>query len=344
MGSFDLVFKVNLEADALSTFISSSLLFNGPYIQNGYIPATEFFEDNSRTIAFPDIEYSKFPNYWELAKEHNLGTIPSNQEVLEFLQNEIQASISEEKLTTKLKSLEQFWEKIEKEFMIFLYELKPELKDKKIPITVNSKTYGTRFDFNSPEVIDDKFDGYISIRLDSPNRYLISALFSTLLTNELDKIFRWREKKAIIDFLTTSFLHRPEESEYFVGTIETLSKLNVDKKLLKNSSEFLQKNKISLDPIVKLNKNRQITIFNNLVKLFYTEKDILIIEEFIKKEDHIITYDEIADIMWGDEAIDKFSLTGISKRIERLRNKLHDDGMPRSSLMAVRGIGYYLNC
>ncbi len=66
-----------------------------------------------------------------------------------------------------------------------------------------------------------------------------------------------------------------------------------------------------------------------------TKKEILFLELFCKNLHHIASYDEIIEYVWEGEDT---NLTNIRAMIKRLRKKL-----PIDTILAVKGVGYYLN-
>ena len=75
-----------------------------------------------------------------------------------------------------------------------------------------------------------------------------------------------------------------------------------------------------------------------VVNLNPTEK--ILLKHFIEKENQVVSFDEIADIIFKSD--EEYSLYAIAKKIERLRNKLEENGISGSYIQTLRGQGYLL--
>jgi DNA-binding response OmpR family regulator len=64
-------------------------------------------------------------------------------------------------------------------------------------------------------------------------------------------------------------------------------------------------------------------------------------KQMIKKTGDIVTYDELADIIWGEGEFKTF--WAINKMMQRLRNRLGTMGIENKRIEAVRGQGYLLS-
>ncbi|EKD62494.1 MAG: hypothetical protein ACD_52C00144G0002 [uncultured bacterium] len=61
----------------------------------------------------------------------------------------------------------------------------------------------------------------------------------------------------------------------------------------------------------------------------------------INKRNQLITVDEVANILFKDDE-NAFSLQAIAKAIQRLRDKLEENGVSGSFIQTRRGQGYIL--
>jgi len=84
----------------------------------------------------------------------------------------------------------------------------------------------------------------------------------------------------------------------------------------------------------KINGN---SYFKNL-----TTKETKLLKALINNKNKIIDYDLISDILWGEKSTEKFSLYAISKTIERIKNKLYQNGQIANLIHCQRGKGYAL--
>jgi DNA-binding response OmpR family regulator len=54
----------------------------------------------------------------------------------------------------------------------------------------------------------------------------------------------------------------------------------------------------------------------------------------------VVTYDQIGDWFWGEEATEKYSLYSIAKIMEKIRKKIKDTGVYQELIFTIRGQGY----
>ena len=87
-------------------------------------------------------------------------------------------------------------------------------------------------------------------------------------------------------------------------------------------------------------KNGKILIKGVVVAKELTKQEKEIMKQMIKKTGDIVTYDELADIIWGEGEFKTF--WAINKTMQRLRNRLKTLGIESVKIEAVRGQGYLL--
>lgn len=134
------------------------------------------------------------------------------------------------------------------------------------------------------------------------------------------------KNKDIAEMGTINWIKRQAVLEYFHG--ETKSKLSSSD--IKEGKEYLK-------------------------KLGFPEKDVLInFKSFTKQEENllkklietkgeIISFDDTADILWGEDSFDKYSPAAMAKVIENIRRKIKDQGINKELVFTKRGKGYCLN-
>ena len=67
-----------------------------------------------------------------------------------------------------------------------------------------------------------------------------------------------------------------------------------------------------------------------------------VLSKLINSKNHIVTFDSLGDLLWGDQVAHKYSLYAISKVIENLRKKLIDFGLYKEVILTKRKQGYCL--
>ncbi|MFZ3301142.1 MAG: helix-turn-helix domain-containing protein [Microgenomates group bacterium] len=140
------------------------------------------------------------------------------------------------------------------------------------------------------------------------------ALMNLLLKNkdrgEIGDIV-WHKRNAVIEYLFGKFK----------------SKQSIE--LEKISQEYLEKLGFKQEEI-KININNP--IFTK------QEKDVLGV--LIRNTGQIVSFDDLADIIWKDKSDQKFSLEAIAKIIQNIRIKIRTLGINKEIIFTKRGSGY----
>lgn len=83
-----------------------------------------------------------------------------------------------------------------------------------------------------------------------------------------------------------------------------------------------------------------ITTTKQIPNLTDTEEKIL--TKLMQNRCKIVSFDEISEIMWGDEATEKYSLYAITKIIDRIKKKIYETGIHTALIHTQRSEGYLL--
>jgi DNA-binding response OmpR family regulator len=73
-----------------------------------------------------------------------------------------------------------------------------------------------------------------------------------------------------------------------------------------------------------------------------TEYESLALKLLIEERRTAVSYDELADAIWGVDADEKFSITAITKLIERPSKTIENNGVFPSIIQTCKGYGYML--
>ena len=129
---------------------------------------------------------------------------------------------------------------------------------------------------------------------------------------------------------------------------------NKDFKKFAHRVNLVDKNKLTIpilaEYVLSQKQEPKISIEGKIIKandiivtnLFSTNEQLMLIELY-KNRGKILSKDEIADLIWKDNAEDKFSIWGIEQLISRLRGKLIKASFPKSCIITVRNKGYKFN-
>lgn len=79
------------------------------------------------------------------------------------------------------------------------------------------------------------------------------------------------------------------------------------------------------------------------ISLSLTKLQKQILKTMLQNPESYISYDQIADIIWGNNSSDKYSLQAINQHISRLRSKLTEIGLHQKTIKSIRSRGYKLH-
>jgi len=87
-------------------------------------------------------------------------------------------------------------------------------------------------------------------------------------------------------------------------------------------------------------KHRVILRDGKALKAIFTKGEFNLLKYLFKNESLAISRDEVAEVIWGKEARQKYSDWAIDKIISRIRDKIEDDSRKPKHLITLRGVGF----
>jgi len=176
--------------------------------------------------------------------------------------------------------------------------------------------------------------------------HIAEAILSALVHEPLNKQYQnnwqednWSEKEAVVDGLMTigAFNH------LFPGYQTTMSSsgISADVKLAKESKDYLRHYGIEDGPVCTLVDNI-IYIKGKNASQYFTSVEQQILTQLIQKRENIVSFEEMADIMWKRESIERYSPWAIAKMMQRLKHKLCLLGVVPELIQTKRKRGYVL--
>jgi hypothetical protein len=221
----------------------------------------------------------------------------------------------------RLGKLELEWNKNIDEFENKLKKFFPEIDT--INIVISPSFYGSVgwygfWDNGKTILIRPRYDR----KLLDIQKLVINALthyFNISKTNNLNKD-DWLKKQKLAEKMQSKILGEQKESKTMHNILDT----EFSGKLAEESINYLK--------ILGIIKKNKIEI---LVKLTKSQK--IIFDLLSAKEGKLVSFDEIAKAIWGENYFDKYSEYAITKHIEELKKKI-----TKNSIHAQRGIGYIL--
>ncbi|MCL4364509.1 helix-turn-helix domain-containing protein [Patescibacteria group bacterium] len=91
------------------------------------------------------------------------------------------------------------------------------------------------------------------------------------------------------------------------------------------------------------NTNQEIMLGVCNLKRLFTASEYTIFEFLFKNQNHIVSRDEIAKKLWGQQYIDRYSDWAIDKTISRIRAKLREIGVKTDLIKIYKRKGYQFN-
>lgn len=289
-----------------------------PYLQKG----------NSSTVYFPSLKYTN--DFWQ--KINNNPNIHFNSLYPKACIKEVQNLLSKksEKYNSDKEGLIKDWKEIEKEYFNDIgnfLDFKSELaKIKEINVVLTP--YGTRSSFWTPKKARD-LSFWISSRIDFPavtiGKTILNLLYilKTRTGGEIgeDKFIKRME---VVRFLTQDTIL----NKYFKSD----KKENViSQKIISDSNNYLKK--LGFPPI---------KIDLKSIDKVLTTQEKKVFSELHKAHSQVVTFDNIADVLWKDLVDEKFSLETIAKVIQNIRDKIKKQGINKEIIFTKRGKGYFL--
>ncbi|MCL5090931.1 MAG: winged helix-turn-helix domain-containing protein [Patescibacteria group bacterium] len=108
--------------------------------------------------------------------------------------------------------------------------------------------------------------------------------------------------------------------------------------------DFIKEKALEKIPEVAFDKeNGRLLIDREPVKEKLSLREYQLLANFWQKQNQVITREEIAEILWGKDAYEKYSDWSIDKIIYQLRKKIKEIGLQENQLEAVKGRGYRWN-
>jgi hypothetical protein len=330
-------YSLKTEADRL--LHATRQIASGFYKANGFFVLPHGTKEDiysQPVVTLPDLPYLTIPRFWEQSSRIDVSTLPIK--VPSSLLNQTQALLKSQSLPTpNFSAIQKLWNKHQDEIIAMIYSLIPNRKDSITNIHIWPTCFGTGSSFSvskhPPETV------YIYLREDHTIYTIVEAILTSITRHDVYEQLgaTWSESEAIVDWLVKysplatllkkiSPVQRP-----IVGTIPNIRQKQKGS-LLQKSDAFLAK--IGA-PIIKP-KNLDPDQMTNL-----TPTDKALLSLLIKASPSVVTFDQISDTLQTTNP-DDFSLYAITKQVQRLRDKLEQNGISGSFVQTKRGEGYLL--
>jgi len=213
-------------------------------------------------------------------------------------------------------------------------------KDVDFNVCVKPINFGVYLSFDSVDMANlkkGKVEIGITIRLDQPFATILEGLASAVTRKLLESTNTWRETEAVSDFLTKYVL----QTKNFKGTILSVMKRNDF--LLQTSINYLITLHAPINLPLTFNVDQNsILYFGENITSNFSPYEFRVLKMLVINKNRTISIDEISEAIYKTDADLKFTLWGITKTVQRVRDKLEKIGMYRNIVQNVKGEGFKL--
>lgn len=330
-------FVSTLKTEANRILHASYQTARGFYWSKKFAVLPYLVKNNPATVYLPELEYSKISNYWEtvtqLSQTNSIVHLDLSPELSKKLM--IMLENNYEDISPSVQLLQNQWKQYQDKIIPYLQQEFADQLKRITEIEVRVTAYGTKASFDC--VLPNKkakFSCYI--RQDMSVGNIVEALIQGMqYADPLVRNYSWESKEAIVDFI----LDRAKKQGIIPDFQPTLPGLNSNQELLNKSQKYLEKLGINFEKKLKI-ENQLIYLNGKIISAQLTSIQHIILTSLIKKQNQIVTFDELADIVWQDD--EEFSIWAINKQLQRLRTKLQSLGMEGTVLQSIKGRGYSL--
>ena len=287
-------------------------------------------------VVFPDLDYTSIPNFWPKVSKLKPWTPIKAPESLIKATSQLLTPLYQSKLyqspVNQLHSqlnqhLTPFWTKFTQFF--------PQYTNRLTKVNIYPTQLGAISTFRLAKQENSTTDIYL--RLDATIVDFFEAILTIILRPHLEQLhFSWEEIESIVDFLLLDSTLALKDVPYY-GTIPHLRQQQFGR-YQKQSQTYLTKLGITTHSFWQI-KNQQIYFQDKpLENLSLNEQKLL--EVLILKRPKIATFDEIIEHVWPQNY--EITQWAVTKLVQRLRRKLHQNHIHLPLIQAHRKHGYSL--
>lgn len=302
---------------------------NNFYLKSGFFVLPQVLPNNSKIVYFPRLTYPA--HFWETVKSNTVVLTETNNPVISELKTILPPPNSQ------YQKLKEDWDQVKEKFWNQFAVILPNYFEGIKTLEIRPTLYGTIATGYS-NWLEDKGKIIIYVRLDADCSHIVEAiLLDRFRKFKESNQYTWEEREAIIDFLITETNLSKLFPDY-KPTLESIRHMQ-QAHLAKESQEYLDSYGFRNKQIFELREGK---IYVNGTLFNLTDSEHYALRLMIEKRRSPVSYDEFADILWGKEVDEKFSLAAITKLIERLRKKIEEQGIFPSIIQTSKGYGYML--
>lgn len=319
-------------------FFTLSKVQNGWFKQKGFLATHKPLKDLP-DVVIPNWKLFNDVNFWRKIEQINQKStsyltlqIKDLPELYDIISKETEIDITE---------IRVLWKAIEKEFTQYFTKF---LDHNSLinRVEVYLTRYGTRATYNHS-------DSVVKIYLREDIDYSEIA-FCTLAGlfhaqngvtdfNVNASKYNWAEKQNTIDYLMSQTALSDLFPNY-TSLMYSLRNNGINPEYVISSNKIY--NKLGFPVNLPLQIVQDVVVWEDDPLPIFSKNEVLVIDNLLKNKGRVVTYEDISEVLWGEESYASFSLEAISKVVERIRKKFIDCGIYRQFILTKRGLGYIL--
>lgn len=339
------VWEYSLKTEAQRVLHAAHQMVVGFYRVNNFyvIPLGSKSKYSSSIVKFPHLPYSQIHRFWEKTRTTvNVDRFPltADKKLLEDTENLLK---SENLLEPDFSKVKMTWSQAQDEVFDAIEKIMPEKVGFIKKIIIHPTVLGTTCSFSYLKTKDGSM--YIYLREDQDIYSITEAILTYITRVDVyeDLSGNWSESELLVDWLLTKsainkVLKKYAPKSNFVPTLLG-TRVKQTANLLNESENFYKNLGLPSGKKVFEINGTEPTIYKMPTNNF-TPTEKVIFKLLIEKANNIASFDDLGNVLFKSE--DDFSLYAISKQIERLRNKLEENGISGSYIQTLRGQGYIL--
>jgi hypothetical protein len=326
------------ETEVERIVFTANVIANGFYLRKGFMVLPKLAEEDPvKVVVFPDLKYESIPNFWNIASKLK-RSFP--MEVHKQLFKDIEARLARQESvgSERLAVIQKEWEKVGNKFFEFMGQVFPKVLQYIENLEVRVTKFGTISSYQ--ELSQKKGQHFIVyLREDAALGNLAEAILTGLFAiYKKTYWFSWGELESTVDLL----LIESRISKLFPDYYPTVKSLKeVKPRILARSNNYLEKlGVVYQEQWLSLN-GRRVMVKGKGAEAYFSRRELEVLRELIKREGELVSFDEAADLLWGEGEYK--SLWALNKALQRLRTRLIRLGFPANKLRTVRKYGYLLS-
>lgn len=342
--------QYSIENEIGRLYYCATQIANGNFGRNKF-PVLPYLpeKDSEQVVYFPDFKNIMTGSHWGYFKNVKRTDVPvfvytfPAREIFEE-QVKLDGLLTEKELST----LKKKWQAVESEVFALLEEVfLPEQLDID-KIIVYPVRYGTTGSYHYSE--KDNI-GHMYIRFDrDPDAIVNLILLCLIRKNFIPQLKKFSDRDMYTSNVfeqivsIAAFLKKSTKLNEFFKNYQFFLPGMIDSNsdIARESNKYLTQMGFPPEPILKTDEHGLLVSPDGkkLANLSPQEREVL--GYLVANHTKVITYEEIAEKIWGDDYLDKFSLHALNKLMHQIRFKLKVNGLSSIKIVTVRGQGYML--